>query len=81
VLVPLLVAALAAQVATEPQVRIGPQVPPQPGLQLPPPPAPLVTKGLCAPTYSCLLTAASASQSPDIGVPLVDEAPPSRLSD
>jgi len=35
VLVPLLVAALAAQVATEPQVRIGPQVPPQPTLQLP----------------------------------------------
>jgi len=39
VLVSLLVAALAAQVATEPQVRIGPQVPPQPTLQLPSLPA------------------------------------------
>ena len=38
-LVSLLVAALAAQVATEPQVRIGPQVPPQPTLQLPSLPA------------------------------------------
>lgn len=36
----LLVAALAAQVATEPQVRIGPQVPPQPTLQLPTLPGP-----------------------------------------
>ena len=39
-LVSLLVVALAAQVATEPQVRIGPQVPPQPTLQLPTLPAP-----------------------------------------
>ncbi|MFM7378046.1 MAG: hypothetical protein ACKO1O_07975 [Erythrobacter sp.] len=38
-LVSLLAAALAAQVATEPQVRIGPQVPPQPTLQLPSLPA------------------------------------------
>ncbi|WP_017664900.1 hypothetical protein [Porphyrobacter sp. AAP82] len=36
----LLAAALAAQVATEPQVRIGPQVPPRPTLQLPTLPAP-----------------------------------------
>jgi hypothetical protein len=40
VLVSLFVAVLAAaQVATEPQVRIGPQVPPRPTLQLPSPPA------------------------------------------
>ncbi len=39
-LLSLFVAALAAQVATEPQVRIGPQVPPQQSLQLPQRPAP-----------------------------------------
>jgi hypothetical protein len=39
-LLPLIAAALAAaQVPTEPQVQIGPQVPPQPTLQLPPRPA------------------------------------------
>lgn len=35
----LITAALAAQVPTDPQVQIGPQVPPQPTLQLPPLPA------------------------------------------
>ena len=39
-LLPLFVSALAAQVATEPQVRIGPQVPPQQTLRLPPRAAP-----------------------------------------
>ena len=39
-LVSLIAAALAAQVPTEPQVQIGPQVPPQPTLQLPSLPAP-----------------------------------------
>ncbi|QDH33585.1 hypothetical protein [Porphyrobacter sp. YT40] len=34
---PYLLAALAAQVATEPQVQVGPQVPPQQSLRLPPP--------------------------------------------
>jgi hypothetical protein len=41
VLLPLIAAALAAaQVATDPQVPIGPQVPPRPTLQLPPRPSP-----------------------------------------
>jgi hypothetical protein len=35
-LLPLIAAALAAQVPTDPQVPIGPQVPPQPTLRLPP---------------------------------------------
>ena len=39
-LLPLIAAALLAQVPTEPQVQIGPQVPPQPTLQLPSRPAP-----------------------------------------
>lgn len=39
-LVSLIAAALAAQVPTDPQVQIGPQVPPQPTLQLPSLPAP-----------------------------------------
>lgn len=38
-LLPLIAAALAAQVPTDPQVPIGPQVPPQQTLQLPPLPA------------------------------------------
>ena len=38
-LLSLLAAMLAAQVPTDPQVQIGPQVPPQPTLQLPPLPA------------------------------------------
>lgn len=39
-LLSLIAAALAAQVPTDPQVQIGPQVPPQPTLQLPSRPAP-----------------------------------------
>ena len=39
-LLPLIVAALAAQVPTDPQVPIGPQVPPQQTLQLPSRPSP-----------------------------------------
>jgi hypothetical protein len=37
VLLPIIIAALAAQVAVEPQVPIGPQVPPEQTLRLPPP--------------------------------------------